>query len=70
MSITPLKAIRLKCLDCTCGQPKEVKDCPCTDCPLYDLRFGKNPRRAGMGGRITQLDDEPSEIVKCADENS
>lgn len=43
---TPLRAIRLKCLDCSCDQPKEVRLCPCTDCALYPFRFGKNPYRA------------------------
>ena len=41
---TPLRAIRAKCLDCTDGQPKEVRFCPATDCPLYPFRFGKSPR--------------------------
>ena len=40
---TPLKAIREKCLDCTCGQKNEVKKCPVIDCQLYAYRFGKNP---------------------------
>ena len=42
-TLTPLKAIRAKCLDCVCGQANEVKLCPCTDCNLYPYRFGKNP---------------------------
>ena len=41
--MTPMKAIRAKCLDCCCGQYKEVELCPCSDCPLYPYRFGKNP---------------------------
>lgn len=49
--ITPLKAIRLKCLDCSCGSPKEVKQCPAEGCPLYPFRFGRNPRRLGIGGK-------------------
>lgn len=48
-SLTPLKAIRAKCLDCVCGQANEVRLCPCTDCSLYPYRFGKNPHRAGIG---------------------
>ena len=39
--ITPMKAIRLKCLDCCCGSSKEVELCPCENCPLYLFRFGK-----------------------------
>lgn len=43
--MTPMKAIRAKCLDCCGGQYSEVKMCPCTNCPLYDFRLGKNPNR-------------------------
>lgn len=46
--ISPLKAIRLKCLDCSCGSPNEVKLCPVEKCPLYPFRLGKNPNRAGL----------------------
>ncbi len=41
--ITPLKAIRLKCLDCCCGSPKEVKLCTVEKCPLHSFREGHNP---------------------------
>ena len=41
----PVKAIRAFCLDCCGGRKNEVKQCPCTDCPLYPFRMGKNPYR-------------------------
>lgn len=41
--MTPLKAIRAKCMNCCSGQAKEVRLCPCSDCPLYLFRMGKNP---------------------------
>ncbi len=41
--ISPLKAIRLKCLDCSCGSINEVQLCTHTQCPLYSFRLGKNP---------------------------
>lgn len=47
--MTPLKAIRKKCLECCCGQYKEVRLCPSRDCPLYPFRFGRNPNRLGTG---------------------
>ena len=47
--LTPLKAIRAKCLDCCCGQYNEVKLCPSRECPLYPYRDGHNPNRKGMG---------------------
>ena len=43
--MTPCKAIRLKCLDCSGGSSNEVKLCVIPDCPLYPFRFGKNPYR-------------------------
>lgn len=42
--MTPMKAIRLKCLDCCCGSYKEVKLCPAEDCTLHPYRFGKRPK--------------------------
>ena len=47
--LTPMKAIRAKCLDCCCWNPNEVKLCPIRDCPLYPYRDGHNPKRKGMG---------------------
>ena len=46
---TPLKAIRLKCLDCMGGDYAEVKRCDLTGCSLHPFRLGKNPNRAGIG---------------------
>jgi hypothetical protein len=43
--MTPIKAIRAKCMDCTGDQPKEIKLCPIEKCPLYPYRFGKRPLR-------------------------
>lgn len=43
--ISPLKAIRLKCVDCCCGSSNEVKLCTATKCPLYPFREGVNPNR-------------------------
>ena len=41
----PVKAIRAYCMECSCGQTSEVKECPVVNCPLYPFRFGKNPYR-------------------------
>lgn len=48
--VTPMKSIRKKCLECSNYQPKEVRECYIVDCPLFSLRFGKNPKRKGIGG--------------------
>ena len=41
--ISPVKAIRAKCIDCCCGSAHEVRLCTCEDCALWAFRFGKNP---------------------------
>ena len=41
----PVKAIRAYCMECSCGQTSEVKECPIVKCPLYPFRMGKNPYR-------------------------
>ena len=48
---TPLRAIRLKCLDCSCGSAQEVRECPIKQCPLYYYRSGHNPNRKGVTNR-------------------
>lgn len=41
--MTPYRAIRKKCLDCTCDQAAEVRLCIINDCPLWPYRFGHKP---------------------------
>ena len=41
--ISPIKEIKEKCIDCCCGQKKEVEICGVPECALYPFRFGKNP---------------------------
>ena len=43
--LTPLRAILAKCLECSAGSPKEVRECVMLDCPLYAYRMGKSPNR-------------------------
>ena len=45
--MTPVRAIRAKCLDCCAGSAHEVKLCTCPSCSLYPFRLGKNPNRTG-----------------------
>ena len=40
-----LRAIKLKCLDCSTYNILEIKECPVKNCPLYPFRLGKNPFR-------------------------
>jgi len=42
--LTPLRAIRAKCLECSGDSAREVRLCEITECPLYLYRLGKRPR--------------------------
>lgn len=42
--MTPMKAIRSKCLDCCCGSAPQVRQCTITGCPLFPYRFGHRPK--------------------------
>ena len=43
MRLTPMKANRAKCLDCSCHQTKEVRLYPVQHCPLWPFRMGRRP---------------------------
>ena len=38
--VSPLKAIRAKCLDCSCYQLNEIRLCEATGCALWPFRAG------------------------------
>lgn len=42
--LTPVKAIRAKCLECSNFQQKEVRECPVKKCALYGYRMGHRPK--------------------------
>jgi hypothetical protein len=44
-SISPLKALRLRCIDCCADQPSEVRPCTAVACPSWPFRMGANPWR-------------------------
>jgi len=58
--LTPIQAIRVKCLDCCCQQPKEVRECPVTNCALWPYRMGKRPKISD------QQTTEGQEVAPCA----
>ena len=43
--LTPIKAIRAKCLDCCCGDRREVRECTIEKCSLHPYRMGKRPAK-------------------------
>ena len=46
--LTPLQAIRAKCIDCSGDNETEVRLCHVEHCPQWPFRFGKNPFRKKM----------------------
>ena len=52
--LTPIKAIRAKCLDCCCGHPSEVRECMAKNCALYPYRMGKRPKISATTGEEIQ----------------
>lgn len=49
--LTPMKAIRSKCLDCCCGQAKEVRLCTVDTCPLFPFRMGHRPKEGNASDK-------------------
>jgi hypothetical protein len=41
--MSPMQAIRRKCLDCSGGQVVEIKLCEAVTCPLWPFRAGRHP---------------------------
>ncbi len=41
--LSPLNAVRHKCLDCNCASSDEVSLCPVKGCSLWPYRFGSYP---------------------------
>jgi hypothetical protein len=46
--MTPLAALRLRCLDCCGGSVDEVRKCIALTCPAWPFRMGANPWRAPL----------------------
>lgn len=57
MILTPVKAIRAKCIECCAGQIYEVKHCTVTKCALYPYRMGHRPKKDLNPYKISSEDD-------------
>jgi len=53
--LTPLKAIRKKCLDCCADSPAEVRRCEIFGCPLWEYRMGHRPPKEDHEGEPRQV---------------
>ena len=70
-AMSPLKALRLRCIDCYGGSLKSVRCCTSTDCPSWPFRLGHSPwrkqlsqdrkeqlRRLGAEAAATRITDQ------------
>ena len=62
--VTPMKAIRQKCLDCSCGSNEEVKNCFAKKCPLYQFRFGYKLDENGNRRKRDLTDEQRHEMAE------
>lgn len=67
--LTPIKAIRAKCLDCSCGSFTEIKNCTVTNCALYEYRMGHRPKKEGnfMNCRFINASNEEVSFITAAE---
>ena len=70
--MSPLEAIRKRCLDCRGFHPSEVRDCDPTfeqgqECPLYPYRFGSRPKEKP---ELTTLQAIRAFCLHCCNDSS
>lgn len=59
--LTPIKAIRKHCMDCSCNERAEVRNCVIPNCPLYPFRMGKRPISTTFHKNISQKAENTKE---------
>ena len=68
-------AIRARCLDCSAGSVREIRECPFTDCPLWLFRMGlgkQDPRLRNKAIRsycIWCSNGKRAEVPLCQSKN-
>lgn len=64
--LTPVKAIRANCIDCSGGNRAEVRRCNIVTCPLWPYRMGMRPgtyeRRLKKKAEIASIKTEKSGV--------
>ena len=58
------KAIRLKCIDCCCGNMAEVRRCPVASCPLWRYRMGKEVKDDASAENVEIYDETEDEDLE------
>ncbi|MEZ0002049.1 hypothetical protein ABIA18_003846 [Sinorhizobium fredii] len=62
--MSPLQAIRRKCLDCCCNQPSEIRACEAVNCALWPFRASVHPyTSARMKNPSQEADFQESEAA-------
>lgn len=61
--MTPLQAIRAKCLECAGDSAYEVRLCPIVNCVLHEFRFGRRP------GKNAYTDEQKEEMRRRLAQN-
>lgn len=60
--LTPVKAIRSKCLDCSGFSTKDARTCPFIDCSLSCYRMGHRPPKVDQGDQMKQSNKQEGKI--------
>jgi hypothetical protein len=55
--LTPIRAIRHKCLECQGNRYSLIRNCEEKECPLHNFRLGLNPNHSG---RMSKSGDSKS----------
>lgn len=67
--LTPVAAIRAKCMDCGGGMYKEVSLCPVVACPIWPYRMGKRPKAADITRWLKEIEADKIASVTEAGED-
>lgn len=67
---SPMKSIRLHCLECCWDRQIEVRECSATDCPTFHFRLNKKPKGESSFRAIRTMcmdcaGAQPSEVSGC-----
>ena len=53
-AMSPLKALRVRCIDCKGGELSGVRRCGHLDCPSWPYRMGTNPWQAPLSPEVLE----------------